>query len=92
MNKRQVLEVFAKHESWLRPDDVWHLFKKRTARVSAYTFLLRISRQKLLIRSVINDRIAYSITPKGTERLAFLKEREGKDESQRHGDSSSQNH
>lgn len=80
MTKSKVLQFFADSTNWIFPDDVWAFFNKRTARVSVHTFLLRIWRQKLLVRTSINKRIAYRISPKGRDRLKFLKEREHKNE------------
>ena len=76
MTKSKVLELFANRTNWIFPDDVWFYFNKSVARVSVYAFLLRIWRQKLLVRTLINKRIAYSISPKGRERLKFLNNKE----------------
>jgi len=84
MTKREVLELFAKRIGWVRPDDVWRSFNKNVARVSVYTFLLRIYRQKLLVRTSIHGRIAYSISGKGRDRLEFFKKRAKENESGKH--------
>jgi DNA-binding PadR family transcriptional regulator len=81
MTKIKVLEFFVKCTNWAFPDDVWGFFDKRIARVSVYTFLLRLWRQKLLVRTSNDRRIAYSISKKGRDRLTFLKNRENKNES-----------
>jgi len=84
MTKREVLEIFVRRIGWVRPDDIWRSFNKNIARVSVYTFLLRIYRQKLLERNSVHGRIAYSLSRKGRERLEFFRKRDEQHESQRH--------
>jgi DNA-binding PadR family transcriptional regulator len=75
MDKKLVLEVFAKSLFRLTPDHLHSICMEKYARTSVYAYLLRLKRQKLLYRDDLGKRIAYRITKQGMERLEYFKRR-----------------
>jgi DNA-binding PadR family transcriptional regulator len=73
MDKKLVLEIFAKRSLPLTPDDLRKICLENYARTSVYTYLLRLKQQELVERSDLGRRIAYRITARGMERLQYLK-------------------
>jgi hypothetical protein len=74
--KRQVLEIFYATQYLLTPDGVRARLRGYQRRCSVYSYLLRLSRQGLLLRTQIGSRIAYRITPRGVARLLYLRKGE----------------
>lgn len=77
MTKREVLEIFyATPHLSLTPDGVSTRLRGYRRRCSVYSYLLRLSRQGLLLRTTIGRRIAYRLTPRGVARLLYFRQRE----------------
>ncbi len=79
MTKREVLEILCAYAHPLTPDAVRRQLRGFHYRCSVYSYLFRLHKQGLLRRTRIQGRIAYAISPRGMERLAFLKSRESED-------------
>jgi len=79
MTKAEVLAIFAQNGSFLKPDQVLIRLHPRPSRPSFYTYLGRLRGQGLLERLPRPRRgqLAYCITPRGRDRLAFLRVRLG---------------
>ncbi len=77
MTKAEVLAIFAQNNGFLRPDEVLSQLHTRPSRPSFYTYLGRLRGQGLLERLPRPRRgqLAYRITPRGRDRLAFLRGR-----------------
>jgi len=76
MTKRQVLEIFFSTPHVLTPDGVRTRLPGYQRRCSVYSYLLRLSRQGLLLRTRFGNRIAYRLTPRGVARLLYLRQKE----------------
>jgi DNA-binding PadR family transcriptional regulator len=76
MTKREVLEIFYSTPRILTPDSVRTRLRRYRCRTSVYSYLLRLSRQGLLLQTHIGSRIAYRLTQRGVDRLLYLRERE----------------
>ena len=77
MTKLQVLIIFDQVGRFLKPDEVLARLPSRLDRRSLYSYLGRLRRQGLLERDSRSRRgqLAYRLTPRGQERLAYLRER-----------------
>lgn len=76
MTKREVLEIFYSTPRALTPDSVGTRLRRYRCRTSVYSYLLRLSRQGLLLQGRMGRRIAYRLTQRGVDRLLYLRERE----------------
>jgi len=76
MTKREVLEIFYSTPRTLTPDSVGMRLRRYRRRTSVYSYLLRLSRQGLLLQTHVGRRIAYRLTPRGIDRLLYLRQRE----------------
>ena len=70
--KARVLELFAVNQRLLTPDDVRMRLQGNLQRSTVYSYLSRLCRQGLLERAQGWHRIAYRLTPKGSERLKYF--------------------
>ncbi len=79
MTKAEVLAIFAHRGGYLKPDDI--LLPSRPDRRSLYSYLLRLQRQGLLERMPASRRgqLAYRITERGRDRLAYLRQHDRSD-------------
>jgi len=74
MTKVDVLRIFAESGSFIKPDVIGKQLGRRLDRRSLYSYLDRL-RQQGLIERYPNPRrgqLAYRLTPRGRERLAYL--------------------
>jgi len=74
MTKAEVLRIFAQSGHFIKPDVIWKQLGRRLDRRSLYSYLDRL-RQQGLIERYPNPRrgqLAYRLTPRGRERLAYL--------------------
>jgi Fe2+ or Zn2+ uptake regulation protein len=78
MTKIRVLAIFAATAQFMTPDDVCKALRGYRPRSSVYSYLFRLHRQGLLERGERWGMIVYRISPRGVERLAFLRSREAK--------------
>jgi DNA-binding PadR family transcriptional regulator len=76
MTKLEVLEIFYSTERILTPDGVGRRIRRYRRRCSVYTYLQRLSQQGLLERTCIGSRLAYRLTPRGIDRLLYLRQKE----------------
>lgn len=76
MTKIEVLEIFYSADRILSPDSVGRRIRRYRRRTSVYSYLLRLSRQGLLERTHIGNRLAYRLTPRGIDRLLYLRKKE----------------
>jgi hypothetical protein len=76
MTKLEVLEIFYSAQRVLTPDRVGIHLRRYRCRSSVYSYLLRLSRQGLLLQTHLGDRIAYRLTPRGVARLLYLRQME----------------
>jgi len=76
MTKLEVLGIFYDEDRTLTPDNVGRLIRRYRRRCSVYSYLLRLSRQGLLERTRIGTRLAYRLTPRGTDRFLYLRRKE----------------
>ena len=76
MKKEEVLEIFAKANGFLKPDEVRARLRTSLDRRSVYSYLLRLARQGLLEqkRTVADRRIVYRLTRRGYERLQYFRQ------------------
>ena len=74
MTKLEVLRIFARSGRFMRPDDVWRQLGCRLNRRSLYSYLDRLRKQGLLERipSPRRGQLAYCLTQRGVDRLAYL--------------------
>jgi DNA-binding PadR family transcriptional regulator len=72
MSKQKVLEIFAAHARFVTPDEVRKCLQGNPQRSSVYSYLSRLCRQGLLERAEGWARVAYRITPRGTDRLEYF--------------------
>lgn len=74
MTKLEVLHIFARNARFMKPDEVWRQLGRRLDRRSLYSYLDRLRKQGLLVRSPDPRRgqLAYSLTQRGQGRLAYL--------------------
>ena len=80
MNKAEVLAIFAVGaDRFLKPDEVLEELQSGLDRRSFYTYLGRLRRQGLLERDPRSrgGQLAYRLTQRGKERLAYLREHSG---------------
>jgi len=75
MTKEEVLAIFAQSGGFLKPDEILARLHPRPSRPSFYTYLGRLRGQGLLERFPRQRRgqLAYRITQRGQDRLAFLR-------------------
>jgi Fe2+ or Zn2+ uptake regulation protein len=73
MTKREVLEAFLQNARFVTPDAICRQLPEFHHRSSVYSYLFRLHKQGLLLRQTIHGRIAYKISQRGIERLAFLR-------------------
>jgi DNA-binding PadR family transcriptional regulator len=74
MTKAEVLSIFDHAGGFLTPDQVSGKLQARPDRRSAYSYLLRLSRQGLLERNHAGrGRLAYRLSDRGRQRLAYLR-------------------
>ena len=77
MTKIKVLTIFAATAQFMTPDDVRKSLREYRYRSSVYSYLSRLHRQGLLERDDERwRRVAYRISSRGIQRLAFLRSRE----------------
>lgn len=76
MTKSEVLEIFYSANRSLTPDSVGRRIRRYRCRCSVYSYLLRLSRQGLVERTRIGNRLAYRLTSRGVDRLLYLRQRE----------------
>jgi DNA-binding PadR family transcriptional regulator len=76
VTKVEVLAIFAEADGFLRPDEVGERLPSRLDRRSLYSYLGRLRRQGLLERYPRSRRgqLAYRLTSRGRDRLAYLRE------------------
>ncbi len=74
MTKLEVLHIFAHSARFMKPDEVWRQLGRRLDRRSLYSYLDRLRKQGLLMRSPNPRRgqLAYCLTQRGQGRLAYL--------------------
>jgi hypothetical protein len=69
--KKRALEIFVRHERWLRPPE-WaveaHFYPMR----AAYSYLLRLHRFGLLERQQTGEFVLYRLSDRGKLRLEWL--------------------
>jgi DNA-binding PadR family transcriptional regulator len=75
MTKQEVLEIFAKADRFIPPDSVCRQLRGFHHRSSVYSYLFRLHKQGLLLRSVLHNRIVYQISERGAERLRFFRDK-----------------
>jgi hypothetical protein len=74
MTKVEVLSIFERVGGFLTPDQVCAKLQPRPDRRSAYSYLLRLSRQGLLERNQARrGHLAYRLSDRGRQRLAYLR-------------------
>jgi Fe2+ or Zn2+ uptake regulation protein len=73
MTKLEVLEILYAHRGAITPDSVNRRLRGYYPRTSVYAYLLHLFRQQLVIRTRIGGRLAYKISPRGVERLFYLR-------------------
>jgi DNA-binding PadR family transcriptional regulator len=74
MMKAEVLSIFDHAGGFLTPDQVSGKLQPHPDRRSAYSYLLRLSRQGLLERNHAGrGRLAYRLSDRGRQRLAYLR-------------------
>jgi DNA-binding PadR family transcriptional regulator len=74
MTKAEVLSIFDRVGGFLTPDQVSSKLQPRPDRRSAYSYLLRLSRQGLLERNHAGrGLLAYRLSDRGRQRLAYLR-------------------
>jgi DNA-binding PadR family transcriptional regulator len=73
MDKKLVLETFARSLFRLTPDQLRTICMEKYARTSVYAYLLRLKQQQLLYRDDLGKRIAYRITERGKQRLEYFR-------------------
>lgn len=73
MTKQSVLEILAKNKYPLSPDAICRQLNEFHHRSAVYSYLVRLHKQGLLIRAMIDGRIVYSISQRGIERLKYFK-------------------
>jgi DNA-binding PadR family transcriptional regulator len=76
MTKLEVLGIFYNEDRTFTPDSVGRRIRRYRRRTSVYSYLLRLSRQGLLERTLIGNRLAYRLTSRGIERFEYLSRRE----------------
>ena len=76
MTKIQVLAIFANADRFLKPDEVLQELRSGLDRRSFYSYLGRLRRQGLLEKHprCRRGQLAYRLTERGRERLAYLRE------------------
>ena len=74
MTKVEVLRIFAQSARFMRPDQVWIQLDRSLDRRSLYSYLGRLRQQGLIERHPNSRRgqLAYRLTARGRERLAYL--------------------
>jgi Fe2+ or Zn2+ uptake regulation protein len=77
MTKQEVLEILSRTSGFIPPDEVCRQLRGFHHRSSVYSYLLRLHKQGLLHREIINGRIAYQISQHGIERLHFFRRKQG---------------
>jgi Fe2+ or Zn2+ uptake regulation protein len=77
MTKQEVLDIFAQANGFITRDAVCGQLRGFHHRGSIYSYLLRLHKQGLLHREIINGRIAYRISQRGIERLHFFRSKQG---------------
>ena len=77
VTKVEVLAIFANAGGFLKPDQVLAKLRSPLDRRSLYSYLGRLRLQALLERSrdTARGRLAYRLTERGRQRLAYLRER-----------------
>jgi len=75
MTKPEVLSIFERAGGFLTPDQVSGKLQARPNRRSAYSYLLRLSKQGLLEHNHAGrGRLAYRLSDRGRQRLAYLRQ------------------
>lgn len=77
MTKQEVLDILFQDGRLVTPDAVCRQLRGFHHRSSVYSYLFRLHKQGLLLRQIVQSRIAYQISERGIERLRFLKSRIG---------------
>ena len=73
MTKREVLNGFAQIDGFISPDELRSRLGLQLDRRSFYSYLIRLSSQGLLERAgARRGQLAYRLTRRGQERLAFF--------------------
>jgi len=76
MTKVEVLSIFDRSGGFLTPDQVCRKLQRSPDRRSAYSYLLRLSRQGLLERKQTGrGSLVYRLTERGRARLEYLRAR-----------------
>jgi DNA-binding PadR family transcriptional regulator len=78
MNKIRVLAIFSQFNFSLTPDEIRKIDGNTQPRCSVYSYLNRLAKQQLLIRTKKEHRLAYAISDRGRGRLQYLKEKDKK--------------
>jgi len=73
MTKQEVLEIILRSGRCVTPDSVCRRLRGFHHRCSVYSYLFRLHKQGLLLRQTVHGRIAYQISQRGIERLAFFR-------------------
>ncbi len=73
MTKIRVLEIFAESGNSMAPEDVRVRLRDLPVRSSVYSYLLRLHQQGLLERERDLGRVVYRISPRGRQRLDYLR-------------------
>jgi hypothetical protein len=73
MTKSAVLEIFARANRFISPDQVWVALQRRWDRRCVYSYLLRLKRQGLLEAGPNKRRgyLSYRLTERGYARLRY---------------------
>jgi len=75
VTKAEVLSIFDRAGGFLTPDQICGKLQPRPDRRSAYSYLLRLSRQGLLERNHAGrGHLAYRLSDRGRKRLAYLRQ------------------
>ncbi len=72
MTKREVLGIVFQNGRFVTPDVICRQLREFHHRSSIYSYLFRLHKQGLLLRSRVSGRVAYRISRRGIERLIFL--------------------
>jgi DNA-binding PadR family transcriptional regulator len=78
VTKQQVLEIFARNNGFIAPDQIFEALQRRLDRRSVYSYLLRLKRQGLLEtgNNLRRGHLTYRMTQRGHARLKYFRSRQ----------------
>jgi hypothetical protein len=78
VTKQQVLEIFARNNDFITPDQIFAALQRRLDRRCVYSYLLRLKRHGLLETgaNVRRGHLAYRMTTRGSARLQYLRSKQ----------------